>query len=113
MSLDVYLTEIQPVEVYWRNITHNLGKMAAEVKLDNGLNLYQVLWRPEEHGLTVASQIVNLLDEGWKKLQMNPDKFKSLNPENGWGDYTGLCDFVFDYRKACLENPNSKIEISR
>ena len=50
MSLDVDLMVFQPVSVYTSNITHNLGKMADAVVLSNGKNLYQVLWRPEEHG---------------------------------------------------------------
>lgn len=28
MSLDVSLMEVKPTEVFWSNITHNLGKMA-------------------------------------------------------------------------------------
>ena len=50
MSLDVYLMVIKPTSVFNLNITHNLGKMAGEVLLSNGKTLYDVLWRPDEHG---------------------------------------------------------------
>jgi hypothetical protein len=63
MSLDVDLMVTQPTSVYSGNITHNLGKMAGEVKLSNGLTLYDVLWRPDEHSLKYAKDIWRLLDE--------------------------------------------------
>ena len=48
MSLDINLMVTKPTSVWDYNITHNLGKMAAQVRLSNGHTLYQVLWRPEE-----------------------------------------------------------------
>ena len=107
MSLDVNLMVMQPVSVYDSNITHNLGKMADAVVLGNGHTLYQVLWRPDEHGWTKASDIAEMLDEGWNILLSDPEKFKKLNPENGWGNYNGLCDFTYKYRNACWNNPNA------
>ena len=87
MSLDVDLMVIQPTSVYSNNITHNLGKMASEVKLSNDLTLYDVLWHPDEHGLKFARDIADLLDDGWNILLSDPAKFKKFNPENGWGSY--------------------------
>lgn len=48
MSLDVYL-EGPPVpqDVFWANITHNLGRMADEA------GIYKHLWRPEEIGMGI------------------------------------------------------------
>ena len=54
MSLTVNLMVAKPVSIYDNNITHNLSKMASEVKLSNGLSLYDVLWRPDEHELELA-----------------------------------------------------------
>ena len=113
MSLDVYLTKVMPTEVYSSNITHNLGKMANQVLLSNGHTLYQVLWRPDEHGWKFARDIDDMLDEGWNILLSNPEKFRAFNPENGWGSYEGLCNFVYNYRNACLENPDAEIGVSR
>src|SRR5260221_6791232 len=42
-------------EVYWANITHNLGLMAREC------GLYEPLWRPVENGITHARQLVEPL----------------------------------------------------
>ena len=113
MSLTVSLNVIKPVRVYDNNITHNLSKMASEVKLSNGLSLYDVLWRPDEHELELAEDIAELLDEGWNILVSEPDRFRQLNPENGWGNYDGLCKFVYEYRNACWNEPDATIEVCR
>ena len=113
MSLTVYLNVTKPVSVYDNNITHNLGSMAANVKLSNGLTLYDVLWRPDEHELELAEDIAELLDEGWNILLSGPDHFKQFNPHNGWGNYDGLCKFVYEYRNACWDEPDATIEVCR
>jgi hypothetical protein len=113
MSLDVDLMVIQPCSVYSGNITHNLGKMAGAVQLSNGKTLYDVLWRPDEHGYTKANEIAELLDEGFNILLSEPVELGKLNPENGWGSYDGLVKFVYNYRNACWDNPDAELRISR
>jgi hypothetical protein len=113
MSLDVSLIYNQPVSVFDVNITHNLTKMASEVKLSNGMTLYQVLWRPDESNLKYARDIADLLEEGWNILMADPEHFKKFNPENGWGSYDGLEKFVYKYLIACRFNPGAELEISR
>lgn len=113
MSLDVDLMVTQPVSVFSSNITHNLNSMAAAIVLSNGLTLYQVLWRPDEHGLKFARDISDLLDEGWNILLADPEKYKKYDPPNGWGSYEGLCNFVYKYRNACWDNPDAELRVSR
>ena len=119
MSLDVDLMITMPTSVYSGNITHNLGKMASEVKYGlewagvADLSLYDVLWRPDEHGFKYAKEISDLLDIGWNILLSDPEKYKRYNPENGWGSYEGLCDFVYRYRNACWDNPEAELSVSR
>jgi len=114
MSLDVNLMVTQPTSVYSSNITHNLGAMAGAVELSNGMTLYHVLWRPDEQeGLKYAKDIWRLLDEGWNILLADPGRFMTYNPENGWGSYEGLCNFVYKYRNACWDNPDAELSISR
>ena len=113
MSLDVDLMVTKPTSVYSRNITHNLAIMAGEVKLSNGLTLYDVLWRPDEHGITHARTIVDYLHKGWDILLSNPEHYKQWDPENGWGSYEGLCDFVYTYRNACWDNMDAEVSVSR
>lgn len=107
MSLSVYLHEVKRTEIYEDNITHNLACMAEEA------GLWKPLWRPEEVGLFKAEQMIAPLENGLEKLLEDPEKFKKLNPINGWGDYTGLVRFVRDYLAACKENPNAEISVDR
>jgi hypothetical protein len=107
VSLDVYLELVQPVAVFDANITHNLGAMAREA------GVYLACWRPEEIGAEKAADIVPVLTEGLRLLREDPDRFKALNPENGWGDYEGLVNFVQSYRDACMESPEAAIRVCR
>ena len=110
MSLDVYLrikTQKSEVTVYHDNITHNLGKMAGEA------GLYKVLWRPDENGYKRAEQIIPVLRDGLALLGSDPQRLLAFNPENGWGDYYGLVDFVKEYLEACEEFPEAVIDVSR
>ena len=93
--------------VYDANITHNLNGMADEAML------YNCLWRPDEHGITKAEQLIPLLTTGLALLKSDPERFKALNPENGWGDYDGLVKFVTSYLDACERYPSAEIGISR
>lgn len=107
MSLDVSLTAIRPTEVYSRNITHNLNSMADKA------GIYYVLWRPNEISITKAEELIPLLEEGLKKLLADPEYFKQFNPENGWGSYEDLVDFVTEYLQACKNNPDATVSTWR
>ena len=69
------------------NITHNLNNMAKAV------GLYEVLWRPEEVGITTASQMIAPLENGIEELVANPDEYKVFNPPNGFGSYEDFINF--------------------
>ena len=107
MSLDVYLEAVQPCEVYWRNITHNLGAMARAA------GVYRELWRPDEIGITTAGQLIEPLRRGVQWLKDNPDEARKHNPPNGWGDYEGLLLFCQSYLQACEDNPEASVRVSR
>lgn len=105
MSLDFYLEE--RISLFDRNITHNLGNMAEKV------GVYEALWRPDEYGFKYASDIVPILKHGINKMKKEPDKYKQLNPENGWGDYEGLLSFCEEVLANCEKFPRAEIRISR
>jgi hypothetical protein len=94
-------------EVFDYNITHNLNKMADEA------GIYQHLWRPEELSITKASELIEPLTTGLALLESDPTRFKTFNPENGWGDYEGLVEFVRSYLMACRQYPEAEIYVSR
>lgn len=124
MSLDVYLhgpVESQPCKcecghehekivqpcLYSANITHNLGKMAAEA------GIYQHLWRPEELGIKTAGELVKPLTDGIELLESDPARFEKFNAPNGWGLYKHFVPFVREYLEACREHPNAEVYASR
>ena len=116
MSLDVDLMVTKPTSVYSANITHNLTKMADEVKMNymaGTISLYTILWRPEELQFTKAREIADFLDEGFNILLSDPEHFKKFDPENGWGNYDGLVNFVYNYRNACWDNPDAELRVCR
>lgn len=107
MSLDVYLTVIQPTQVFEANVTHNLGKMAEAA------GIYKALWRPEEIGITRAYQLIEPLRAGLLLMKAEKERFEALNPENGWGSYAGFVKFVENYLTACENNPQAEVYVSR
>ena len=120
MSLDVHLSRKQYLsydkgttyteqdeEVYWANITHNLGEMADKA------GIYKALWRPEEINAEKAKDIIELLEVGLTDLKNRPKYFKKFNSPNGWGMYEHFVPFVEKYLEACKEYPEAIIEVSR
>ena len=94
-------------EVFSRNITHNLGLMAKRA------DLYLPLWCPEEMGIEVAWQLIELLRDGLRSLMADPAYYRELNPSNGWGSYELLVDFVRCYLQACRQYPDAEVFVSR
>lgn len=107
VSLDVYLTKTMPTRVHCGNITHNLGPMAREA------GIYTLLWRPEEIGIKYARELIAPLEAGLNILRMYPERFRKFNPENGWGSYEGLVEFVEVYLAACREHPDAEVDTWR
>jgi hypothetical protein len=97
----------ETTEVFTANITHNLAAMAAQA------GIYKLLWRPDENGISLARQLIEPLETGLHELCSNPEKYRQYNPENGWGHYEGLCDFVRDYLAACRKWPEAVVTVSR
>lgn len=107
MSLDVYLTATRQTTVFTSNITHNLTKMASHA------GLYEVCWRPEEHGIHTAAEAIPLLRAGLAKLKADPAVFCQYDAPNGWGTYEHFVPWVEEYLAACEANPDATIEASR
>jgi hypothetical protein len=125
MSLDVYLHGETTTEqctcshcgnahtyerletLYDSNITHNLGEMA------DAAGIYEVLWRPEEIGITHARQLIEPLRDGLARLKSDPAHFEQFNSPNGWGLYVHFVPFVEQYLQACEAHPDATVSVSR
>ncbi len=104
---DIVEAEVETDDVYSANITHNLNEMASAAEL------YYPLWRPEEINITKAKQLIVPLAKGLESLIEKPDYYKTFNPKNLWGTYDGLVSFVENYLKACIDNPDADVSVSR
>lgn len=104
MSLDFCLTQDKQ-EVFSRNITHNLGKMAYEA------GIYNVLWHPEENGFIKAKDCIPVLSKGLIELVTNKAKYEAFNSKNGWGMYEHFVPFVTNVLSACAEYPEAEIRV--
>lgn len=111
------VTPKEEVEVWSKNITHNLGTMAKAVMIGNGITLYHYLWRPEEIGfLEVNEDYKNGIHIGYEYVKNHPELNKYDAP-NGWGTYHNLLNFVrsLDYllQGIIIEEGKYKIYASR
>ena len=70
-------------ELHVGNITHNLNTMAENVPVSDTLDLYKVLWRPDENNLLLTDEIWPLVEEG-------------INPVIRYGLNLALEDRCFD-----------------
>ena len=103
----VTVTPEPSAELFSANITHNLNHMAIAA------GLYDCMWRPDEHEMTHAAQLIEPLRVGLVRLKAHPDLYRTFNPANGWGDYDGLVRFVENYLEACEANPDAAVSVSR
>lgn len=103
----VTVLEHETDEVFSANITHNLNKMA------DAAGIYHHLWRPDEIGITVASELIEPLTQGLATLRGQPERFQKLNPANGWGSYEVLVEFVREYLAACIRYPTAEVSVWR
>ena len=115
MSLDIDLVEKWEGVVFSKNITHNLGNMANHVPIGNSATLYDIMWNLEDKfpNRTKAKQIAIPLTKELMYMSQNYDKLSEYTPENNWGSYYSLKDFVEQYLIAYCEYPNAKIKICR
>ena len=95
------------IEVYTANITHNLNRMAEAA------GIYKCLWRPEEIGITKASQVIEPLAAGIEAMKADRARYELFNPSNGWGSYEVFVPWCERYLEACRENPDADVYASR
>jgi hypothetical protein len=110
MSLDFglqYEMDGNEIGVFSANMTHNLTEMADKA------GIYYALWRPEEIAAVYGKDVVDILEEGLKKLKNKPKYFEKFNAENGWGLYVHFVPFVEEVLTACKKYPSAKIYVSR
>ena len=86
---------------FWHgNITHNMTDMASKVPVKGTeWSLYDLLWRPDEHGIDKAGApgYREAVLKGYLYLRGHKEELSPLNPDNGWGNYDLLFAFTEDF----------------
>lgn len=94
MSLSFYLYN-DDEEILSLDISHNVGETAEK------FGIYKALWRPEEIGITKASQLIPILQKA----------IEEIGKQDGF--YYSFENFVTKIFIACIKNPNARIEAQR
>lgn len=97
------------------NYTHNCSRMIYAVLEDEGIELGERLmgfpermlpcsWYDRLNGATGPDGAA-YLDTIVRGLEADPERFRAMNPENGWGDYDSLLKTLTDMRDRVPEWP--------
>lgn len=83
------------------NVTYNLSPMLAEAGFGR--------WRDWEgrDARDFIAAVIAVKDV----LLADPERFKALNPPNGWGSYDELVDSLRSFLAAIGKNPDLTLEI--
>ena len=101
MSADIYVTATQRVRVASVNITYNLGPMLREAGMD---------W--EDFTRLETATLVARLRFTIAELESRPERYRMLNPPNGWGSYEVLLKGLGEVLAALVdpENVDPRVE---
>ncbi len=118
MSWDAYLTDDRGHSEGDWNYTHNCNGMIAEALTDLGCVNAKVIgsgplakvigpaWWDRLDGCdgpTGAAFLHALIGQ----LEADPEKYRAMNPSNGWGDYDTLVKVLTEMRNAVPEWPTT------
>jgi len=81
------------------NLTYNLTPMLAAAGMPPWREFIGM--RATTAGLKWANVTRELIGD--------PDKYKAMNPANGWGDYDGAVKVLNALIDACIAHPDAKI----
>ena len=112
MSLDIWLvatvdtgndecTEVQ-VGGHDFNYTHNVSPMWSLA------GCYDALYNSD--GM-VAGETCHVLKRAIRVMEIEPDKFRGMNPSNGWGSYDGALTFLREWEANCSAYPKAIIRV--
>lgn len=113
----ITIDEYEDYDFWHGNITHNMKRMASAVLIEGTeLTLCDLLWRPDECGVTTVGSpgYKENVRRGFLYLRRHREDLSLLNPENGWGNYKQLFEFTRDYLLHLnTAEDDFKIEVSR
>jgi hypothetical protein len=102
MSPNVYLYHKNKT-LYTACVTHSPCKIAKEA------GIYECLWRPREHGIIRAKQIIEPLSTGLALLIAQKERFEGFNPLNRDGSLETFIPWCEKYLQACRTYPDARV----
>jgi len=102
----------------WLEIDNSEGKPVTVVEIGNYTSNVGVMWRDALGGKRLrdfdrapCSEAAGPLAAAVERMEADPDKYREMDPPNGWGDYEGALKFLRTLSEACAEHPRCRIAI--
>lgn len=101
MSYDVWIackcceSELEPST----NYTYNVSGMLSDVGID---------WYRQMNRMPVTDALP-ILEAAIAKLEADPEKYRAMNPENGWGSYDGLLRWLGVIKDQMHAHPDGMV----
>lgn len=103
MEIDTGGPEPYKIDDDYLNYTYNVSPMYYDAIGEHGLRGL--------HGMT-GEEAADALLSAELRLSDDPEKYKAMNPPNGWGDYEGAKNFLHRIRMMCEAHPKALLVIS-
>ena len=112
MSYDVRLSihtggEYPAAVTETRSPTYNLAPMFREAL---GRSMRSHDGGPSLAGM-LAKDALPVLRAAITAMEADPDRFRSLNPPNGWGSYESALSFFREFAEECEQHPLATVEV--
>ena len=60
-----------------------------------------------------AGNVLHLLDKAIAEMETNPEPYRALNPDNGWGSYETCLEFLRNLRAEFGAHPKATVKVCR
>lgn len=102
----------------WLEIDTGTGEPQTVVELGDYTSNVGPMWCEalggkllREYKSAPCSEAVGPLAEAVKRMEADPDKYREMEPGNGWGDYEGALAYLRRLAEACATHPKCTIAI--
>ena len=95
------------------------GDPIEAVEVGNYTRNVSPMWRDALGGKLLSefhdapcSEAAGPLAGAVKRMEADPEKYRAMNPPNGWGDYEGAIDYLRRIAEACASHTKCTLWIS-
>lgn len=85
------------------NYTFNCSPMFRDALGGNGIN--------DLHD-KACGDAIPMLRRAVADMEDRPAHYKKMNPDNGWGDYSGALSFLRAILDRCVQHPKATVRVS-